>query len=354
MASHKCSTWGSRAYDPFSLEFHIDSSTQFMHDMEEAEPPGQIRQNHAFDKSHLSNDDFRRDMLPHMLSMEMVNTPDVELIDIQPEIQWCMRSCLLDFLIEVHGLFQCTPSPLFLAINILDRYCSRHIVRLEHYQLVGCTAFLLATKYREKKDSLPTINELRSMCGFSYDKGMFLDMEWHMLDALDWMIGRPTIDDFLLAVVTDIAYDCGVMHMALYISEISQYHRAFVSQRPSDLARAALALAQVILNGYHLITECALQYDARIYDNLFQYVYQPSRVLRRKYASSNYSNVAKTLEIFLAEQMPASTYMSYISSFAVQDRQANVIDRMETIWAKPTFTSIPQITALPTPPITPE
>lgn len=284
----------------------------------------------------------------------MVTPPDVELMDMQPEIQWCHRSCLLDFLLEVHALFQCSPSTLFLTINTLDRYCSRHIVQMEHYQLVGCTAFLIATKYGERREALPTITNLRWMCGFLYDEHMFLDMEWHMLVALDWMIGRPTIDDFLQAAVTGIVYNCEVIHMALYISEISLFHRQFLSQRPSELARAALALAQNILNKRHQCTVWALQYSATTYANLSRYLHQPSRVLERKYTSSDYSQVAKTLEVFLAQQSPAVTYSSYTPSLPMQERQPRVVDRIETIRGKPTYTSLPRCGAPPTPPLTPE
>jgi hypothetical protein len=225
---------------------------------------------------------------------------------------------------------------------------------MEYFQLIGCTAFLIAAKYREERDTVPTIRNLKSTCGLFYDEDMFLAMEWHMLVALDWMIGHPTVDDFLQVAVSDIVYDSEVMHMALYISEISRFHRVFVFKRSSDLARAALALAQDILNQYHHITEWALQYDTIIYADLSQCLHQPSPVLRRKYASSDYSSVARTLEVSLAQRRPIATYSSYNPSFTVQEPQSGVVDHIETTVEKPAYTNLPQFTALPTPPITPE
>ncbi|RTE67946.1 hypothetical protein BHE90_017677, partial [Fusarium euwallaceae] len=51
--------------------------------------------------------------------------PDTAFIDKQPEIKWSMRSSLMDFLIKVHATFELLPETLFLAVNLLDRYCSK-------------------------------------------------------------------------------------------------------------------------------------------------------------------------------------------------------------------------------------
>ncbi|RJE17129.1 G1 S-specific cyclin, partial [Aspergillus sclerotialis] len=129
--------------------------------------------------------------------------PDVESIDIQTEIQWFMRPYLLDFLIEAHAAFQLLPATLFLIINILDRYCSKRVVYKRHYQLVGCAALLVAAKYGDKKDRVPTIKELKSMCCSLYDDDMFTQMEWHVLQTLGWTMGHPTADSFLQIAVLD-------------------------------------------------------------------------------------------------------------------------------------------------------
>src|SRR2546423_10972908 len=105
-----------------------------------------------------------------------------------------MRPYLLDFLIEAHTAFQLLPATLFLTVNLLDRYCSKRVVYKRHYQLVGCAALLIAAKYGDKKDKVPTIKELKSMCCSLYDDDMFLQMEWHVLSTLVWAIGHPTVD----------------------------------------------------------------------------------------------------------------------------------------------------------------
>lgn len=214
-----------------------------------------------------------------------------------------MRPYLLDFLIEAHTAFQLLPTTLFLTVNLLDRYCSKRVVYKRHYQLVGCAALLIAAKYGDKKDRVPTIKELKSMCCSLYDDDMFIQMEWHVLQTLGWTIGHPTADSFLQIAVMDTPYDPEVEHLALYILEISLFHREFVSKPSSDLARAALALSRCVLGRPQpRHTEWASQYDSMTLVGLSQQLHQPSQVLSRKYSSAHYSRVSKLLEQFLARQ----------------------------------------------------
>lgn len=227
----------------------------------------------------------------------------MESIDIQTEIQWFMRPYLLDFLIEAHTAFGLMPSTLFLAINLLDRYCSKRVVYKRHYQLVGCAALLIAAKYNDKKDRVPTVRELKSMCCSLYDDDMFVQMEWHVLQTLGWTVGHPTVDAFLQIAVLDEAYDPEVEHMALYILEIALFHRDFVSKPSSELSRAALALSRCILNRPQpRHGHWASVYDSMTLVGLSQQLHQPSTVVARKYASASYSRVSKVLEQFLARQ----------------------------------------------------
>jgi hypothetical protein len=67
----------------------------------------------------------------------MRTAASVELIDLQPELQWYMRPYLVDFLIEIHQQHALRSETLYLAMNIVDRYVSKRIVFKKHYQLVG-------------------------------------------------------------------------------------------------------------------------------------------------------------------------------------------------------------------------
>jgi hypothetical protein len=257
----------------------------------------------AEDLSRITADEYQDDIMDHMEHMEAQTLPDVNSIDIQTEIQWFMRPYLLDFLVEAHSAFQLLPETLFLAVNLLDRYCSRRVVYKRHYQLVGCAALLIAAKYGDKKDRVPTVRELKSMCCSLYDDEMFTQMEWHVLQTLNWIIGAPTVDAFLQLALSEGPYDPEVEHTTLYIAEIALFHKEYVSIKPSVLAKSALALARCILSRQHpQPTEWAGAYDPQTVMNLSNHLYQPSQVLSRKYASIHLSNASATVEEFLQRQ----------------------------------------------------
>lgn len=91
--------------------------------------------------------------------------------------------------------------------------------------------------------------------------------------------------------------------MACYISEISLFHKDFVSKRPSDVARASLALARCVLDRPQaLSSDWAAQYDPQTLVTLSQHLHRPSAILSRKYSPSQCSRVSVTLEEFLARQ----------------------------------------------------
>jgi hypothetical protein len=238
-----------------------------------------------------------------LIKFQSQTLPDVNSIDIQTEIQWFMRPYLLDFLVEAHAAFQLLPETLFLAVNLLDRYCSRRVVYKRHYQLVGCAALLIAAKYGDKKDRVPTVRELKSMCCSLYDDEMFTQMEWHVLQTLNWVIGHTTVDAFLQIALSEAPYDAEVEHMALYIAEIALFHKEFVSTRPSVLARSALALARCVLSRPQARnSDWSGAYDPQTVVGLSNHLYQPSPVLTRKYASMHLSAVSTTVEEFLQRQ----------------------------------------------------
>lgn len=311
----------------------------------------------AQELSRQDADEYQQDMLEHMLRMDQETMPDVDSIDIQTEIQWFMRPYLLDFLVEAHSAFQLLPETLFLTVNLLDRYCSKRVVYKRHYQLVGCAALLIASKYGDKKEKVPTIKELKSMCCSLYDDDMFLQMEWHVLSTIGWAIGHPTVDNFLRMATKDNVHDPEVENLALYILEIALYHRDFVSKRSSQLALSALSLARHLLNRNPArLSEWASTFDHTTFQELLQKINEPSQILSRKYASARHSCVSRTLSHVLAQRAAAqaqitATVVYDLTPPSVGSKQGNYFQSYGTP-QKPSIPSVVQH-GLYTPPITP-
>ncbi|KAI5964176.1 uncharacterized protein KGF55_002118 [Candida pseudojiufengensis] len=148
--------------------------------------------------------EYENEILETLSNLEIQTSVNSSMIDLQPEIQWFMRPFLIDFLIELHSSFKLQPNTLFLCMNIIDRYCAKRIVFKRHYQLVGCTALWIASKYEDKKSRVPTLKELTIMCRSAYDENMFVQMEMHILGTLEWSIGHPTLEDCLQLSIKQI------------------------------------------------------------------------------------------------------------------------------------------------------
>lgn len=226
--------------------------------------------------------------------------PNPDTMDSQPELEWYMRPYLLDFLIEVHAGFRLQPTTLHLAINMIDRYASKRVVFKKHFQLLGCTALWIAAKYEEAKDRVPLLKELKAMCCDSYREQMFLQMEGHVLKTLEWNIGAATTDAFLQVKLTEpLADDSSkTLHLARMFTEISLFHREFLTYKPNHIAEGALTLARQIL-GQDMR---ALRHSYAADDVVFilrNKLGETSQVLMKKYALEAYEYVAIILRDFL-------------------------------------------------------
>lgn len=164
-----------------------------------------------YSEERLQNSKLIKEYFPSIVdyysTLESATSITPSMIDLQPEIKWFMRPYLLDFLIELHSSFRLSSSTLFLALNIIDRYCSKRIVFKRHYQLVGTTSLWLASKYEDKKSRIPTLRELTTMCRNAYDDEMFIQMEMHILQTLDWNLSHPSLEDCLQLAIASSNLD---------------------------------------------------------------------------------------------------------------------------------------------------
>ena len=60
-----------------------------------------------------------------------------------------MRATLISWLFEVHLKFKLMPKTLYIAVNLLDRYCEKQVMLREDFLLVGVNALFIAAKYEE-------------------------------------------------------------------------------------------------------------------------------------------------------------------------------------------------------------
>ncbi|WFD05275.1 hypothetical protein MVES1_000604 [Malassezia vespertilionis] len=252
-----------------------------------------VRPMRAFVGGALAEVDYQPEIIEHMYMLEKQTLANVELMNVQPELHWFMRPYLVDFLVEIHQSFRLRPETLYLTMNMVDRYVSKRIVYKRHYQLVGCAALLIAAKFEDSKDRVPTVNELSQMCCNAYDTSAFIQMEGHVLSTLDWVLGHPTAETWLR-----YEYSCSpptkpVTHtVARFLLEVTLFHQSFISTLPSTLALGAMHLARHICRDPRPLPHSAGRTAAAAANQIYTYISEHlsdiSFILIKKYSYAHY------------------------------------------------------------------
>jgi G2/mitotic-specific cyclin 3/4 len=192
--------------------------------------------------------------------------PNAHYMDIQAEIQWSMRSVLMDWLIQVHNRFSLLPETLFLCVNYIDRFLSCKIVSLGKLQLVGATAIFVAAKYEEI--NCPSVGEIVYMVDGGYTVDEILKAERFMLSMLQFELGWPGPMSFLRRISKADDYDLETRTLAKYFLEVTIMDERFVGTPPSYIAAGAHCLSRMLLKKGDWVSLVRL--ELRTASNLWQ------------------------------------------------------------------------------------
>ena len=182
--------------------------------------------------------------------------PNANYMDTQTEIQWSMRSVLMDWVIQVHTRFGLLPETLFLTVNYIDRFLSAKIVSLGKLQLVGATALFLAAKYEEI--NCPSVQEIAYMVDHGYTVEEILKAERFMLSMLNFEMGWPGPMSFLRRISKADDYDLESRTLSKYLLEVTIMDERFVASPASYLAAGAHCLSRLILGKGEWVSFCVM------------------------------------------------------------------------------------------------
>ncbi|GJN86024.1 hypothetical protein PLIIFM63780_009601 [Purpureocillium lilacinum] len=190
--------------------------------------------------------EYGDEIFEYFRELEMKLLPNPHYMEIQTEIQWSMRSVLMDWLVQVHNRFSLLPETLYLTVNYIDRFLSCKVVSIGKLQLVGATAILVASKYEEI--NCPSLEEIVYMVDGGYSVEEILKAERFMLSMLGFELGWPGPMSFLRRVSKADDYDLDTRTLAKYFLELTIMDERFVASPPSFLAAGAHCLSRLILN----------------------------------------------------------------------------------------------------------
>jgi G2/mitotic-specific cyclin 3/4 len=189
--------------------------------------------------------EYGEEIFQYMRTMEVKMLPNENYMDNQHEIQWSMRTVLMDWLIQVHHRFNLLPETLFLCVNYIDRFLSCKVVSLGKLQLVGATAIFIAAKYEEI--NCPSIQEIVYMVDHGYSVDEILKAERFMLTMLGFELGWPGPMSFLRRISKADDYDLETRTLAKYFLEVTIMDERFIGSPPSYVAAASHCLARLML-----------------------------------------------------------------------------------------------------------
>lgn len=191
--------------------------------------------------------EYQQDILEYFREIEKKHRPKPTYMQRQPDINYSMRTILVDWLVEVSEEYRLHTETLFLAISYIDRFLSYMSVVRAKLQLVGTAAMFIASKYEEIYP--PDLGEFVFITDDTYTKNQVLRMEQIMLKILSFDLCAPTSYVFINTYAVLYNMPDQVKFLAMYISELALLEGdPFLQYLPSQISSAAVAIARYILD----------------------------------------------------------------------------------------------------------
>lgn len=223
----------------------------------------------------------------------------------QKDINEKMRAVVINWVIEVHHRFKLHPETLFLAVNLLDRYLSKKIIKRNKLQLITVASLLVACKYEEIFS--PEIRDFVCILDKSYEKEDIVSMEKELLRTLKFDVTVATSLKFYEILNQKLFMDKSDFFFGRYLIELSLLNYKFNSYLPSLIACTACYIALTLFkkesekkknykNFFKLVNykheellECCMDL-CFMYENADNMMYP---ALKKKFLSKNHMEVAK-------------------------------------------------------------
>ncbi|XP_008114968.1 cyclin-J [Anolis carolinensis] len=179
-----------------------------------------------------------------------------------------LRRYFADLIAIVSNRFRLCPAARHLAVYLLDLFMDRYDISIQQLHVVALSCLLLASKFEEKEDSVPKLEQLNNLgcmtnMNLVLTKQNLLHMELLLLETFQWNLCLPTaahfIDYYLSIAVHEsdlhdgwpmVCLEKTKLYMAKYADyflEVSLQDHAFLNYAPSLVAAACVASSRIIL-----------------------------------------------------------------------------------------------------------
>lgn len=190
--------------------------------------------------------EYSDDIFKYMGELEESTLPNPRYMEAQTEIQWEMRTTLIDWLLQVHMRYHMLPETLWIAVNIIDRFLSKRVVSLVKFQLVGVTAMFVAAKYEEIM--APSVEEFVYMTENGYTRDEILKGEKILLTTLDFRISSYCSPySWLRRISKADDYDIQTRTLSKFLMELTLLDHRFLRAKSSMIAAIGMYTARRML-----------------------------------------------------------------------------------------------------------
>jgi len=263
--------------------------------------------------------EYVNDIYSYLRSLERHQTVKNNFLSVQREMTPKMRSVLVDWLINVHSQFKLLPETLYMGVSIMDRFFQSESVAKDKIQLVGVTAFFIASKFEEIYP--PDLMDYVTICDQLYSKKEIIKMEMVILRTLKFELGRPLPLHFLRRNSKAAHADPKIHTMAKYLMELTLIDHECAAWSPSLLAASALYITlRLLSNQTNTWNPTLAYYSSYTEDQITPCIAHICKLIKRSERSrfqncrKKYSS-AKLLEISKSPEFNA-TYISEMAELA--------------------------------------
>ena len=190
--------------------------------------------------------EYEDDIFYHLRDLEQQHIVK-PYMDFQQDLQWHMRSILIDWLVQVHLRFHMVDEVLFHAVNIMDRFLSIKVVAMDKFQLLGIVSLFIASKYEEERP--PSLSDLVTMVDRAYSAHEILGAEKFVLGLLNYNLSYAHPQNFIRRISQADELDVGIRTVAKYFTEVTLMHEQFFGFANSLIAAGAMYLARQMIYG---------------------------------------------------------------------------------------------------------
>jgi len=193
--------------------------------------------------------EYAADVHSYLKIAERKYRPKPNYMRKQADINPCMRSVLIDWLVEVSQEYKLKEQTLYLTINYIDRFLSFMSVQRSKLQLVGAACMLVAAKFEEIYP--PEVKEFVYITDDTYTAKQVLKMEHLILKTLSFDLSVPTCRDFITRylVAADAPLESQQQYLSEFLCELTVIDfELSVKYLPSMIAAASILVANIVLN----------------------------------------------------------------------------------------------------------